>query len=305
MNEIGVASRLFDGSLLTSCLFYEHILSILCFFVFNRNQSDFDHNCLGAEIADTTRLLRFPATNDTQIVFCYAGEIYTVGKEGGIARRLTAVQATARSRVSRRMGNRSPSLRNTMETLKFTSCQLRAARRSGSRLRPRSAGTTSPTGWALTPRDGMAKYEAAGRLPFAHEDIQRFHRFTVYGRVTAVAVPFTVVVAAFAAGVVARTISRTIIVPGSIFWDRCSARAIVIAGTIARDHDCLPGQLPGPLPRPHYPPGPLLPGTIPGTVVVPWTIVIARAVVVFPGPFPWPVVAAGAIIVAGAVPRTF
>ncbi len=39
---------------------------------------------------DTTRLLRFPTTNGTQIVFCYAGEIYTVGKEGGIARRLTS-----------------------------------------------------------------------------------------------------------------------------------------------------------------------------------------------------------------------
>src|SRR6266545_4088982 len=39
---------------------------------------------------DTTRLLRFPATNGTRIVFCYAGEIYTVGKEGGIARRLTS-----------------------------------------------------------------------------------------------------------------------------------------------------------------------------------------------------------------------
>src|SRR3989440_145377 len=39
---------------------------------------------------DTTRLLRFPTTNGTQIVFCYAGEIYTVGKDGGIARRLTS-----------------------------------------------------------------------------------------------------------------------------------------------------------------------------------------------------------------------
>ncbi len=38
----------------------------------------------------TTRLLRFPTTNGTQIVFCYAGELYTVGKEGGIARRLTS-----------------------------------------------------------------------------------------------------------------------------------------------------------------------------------------------------------------------
>ena len=44
----------------------------------------------GQKLPDTTRLLRFPTTNDTQIVFCYAGEIYTVGKEGGIARRLTS-----------------------------------------------------------------------------------------------------------------------------------------------------------------------------------------------------------------------
>src|SRR5690349_9117983 len=31
----------------------------------------------------TTRLLRFPTTNGTQIVFCYAGELYTVDKDGG------------------------------------------------------------------------------------------------------------------------------------------------------------------------------------------------------------------------------
>ncbi|MEP7014973.1 MAG: S41 family peptidase [Verrucomicrobiota bacterium] len=39
---------------------------------------------------DTTRLLRFPTTDGKQIVFCYAGALYTVPKEGGIARRLTA-----------------------------------------------------------------------------------------------------------------------------------------------------------------------------------------------------------------------
>ena len=38
----------------------------------------------------TTRLLRFPTTNGQQIVFCYAGELYTVAKEGGTARRLTS-----------------------------------------------------------------------------------------------------------------------------------------------------------------------------------------------------------------------
>src|SRR5947199_4783269 len=41
-------------------------------------------------LSDTTRLLRFPTTNGTQIVFCYAGELYTVGKDGGTARRLTS-----------------------------------------------------------------------------------------------------------------------------------------------------------------------------------------------------------------------
>jgi len=42
------------------------------------------------KLPDTTRLVRFPTTNGAQIVFCYAGEIYTVGKDGGIARRLTS-----------------------------------------------------------------------------------------------------------------------------------------------------------------------------------------------------------------------
>ena len=38
----------------------------------------------------TTRLLRFPTTNGRQIVFCYAGELYTVGKDGGVARRMSS-----------------------------------------------------------------------------------------------------------------------------------------------------------------------------------------------------------------------
>ena len=36
-----------------------------------------------------TRLLRFPATNGAEIVFSYAGQLYTVGMDGGVARRLT------------------------------------------------------------------------------------------------------------------------------------------------------------------------------------------------------------------------
>ena len=42
------------------------------------------------KLPDTTRLLRFPTTNGQQIVFCYAGQLYTIGKEGGVARRLTS-----------------------------------------------------------------------------------------------------------------------------------------------------------------------------------------------------------------------
>src|SRR6266704_335303 len=42
------------------------------------------------KLPETTRLLRFPTTNGRQIVFCYAGELYTVAKEGGTARRLTS-----------------------------------------------------------------------------------------------------------------------------------------------------------------------------------------------------------------------
>src|SRR6478735_1974883 len=44
----------------------------------------------GQELPKTTRLLRFPTTNGDQIVFCYSGELYTVPKTGGVARRLTS-----------------------------------------------------------------------------------------------------------------------------------------------------------------------------------------------------------------------
>ena len=42
------------------------------------------------KLPGTTRLLRFPTTNGAQIVFDYSGQLYTVGKEGGIARPLTS-----------------------------------------------------------------------------------------------------------------------------------------------------------------------------------------------------------------------
>ena len=37
-----------------------------------------------------TRLLRFPAIHGSQIVFTYAGDLYTVASSGGVARRLTS-----------------------------------------------------------------------------------------------------------------------------------------------------------------------------------------------------------------------
>ncbi len=39
---------------------------------------------------DNARLLRFPATNGTDVVFSYAGDLYTVPVQGGEARRLTS-----------------------------------------------------------------------------------------------------------------------------------------------------------------------------------------------------------------------
>jgi len=49
-----------------------------------------DSSAIAQNLPNTTRLLRFPAINDRQIVFVYAGELYTVPKDGGTARRLTS-----------------------------------------------------------------------------------------------------------------------------------------------------------------------------------------------------------------------
>ena len=38
---------------------------------------------------EEARLMRFPAIHGDQVVFSYAGDIYTVSKAGGIARKLT------------------------------------------------------------------------------------------------------------------------------------------------------------------------------------------------------------------------
>lgn len=46
--------------------------------------------CIPAVWADSARLLRFPATNGEDVVFTYAGDLYTAPLAGGEARRLTA-----------------------------------------------------------------------------------------------------------------------------------------------------------------------------------------------------------------------
>src|SRR5512137_2121262 len=42
-----------------------------------------------ANAQEEARLLRFPAVNGNQVVFTYAGDLYTVARTGGIARKLT------------------------------------------------------------------------------------------------------------------------------------------------------------------------------------------------------------------------
>src|ERR1700704_4390143 len=58
-------------------------IAFLFLIVLNRSAS-------AQALPNTTRLLRFPTTNGQEIVFCHAGQLYTVAREGGIARRLTS-----------------------------------------------------------------------------------------------------------------------------------------------------------------------------------------------------------------------
>src|SRR5947207_8733923 len=89
-DEIGVASLLFDA-VSSPHVFSMNLFSRLFVFLCLTAVGLVSITTVSAQkLPDTTRLLRFPATNGTQIVFCYAGEIYTVGKEGGVARRLTS-----------------------------------------------------------------------------------------------------------------------------------------------------------------------------------------------------------------------
>ena len=45
---------------------------------------------VSSAMADEARLLRFPATNGQEVVFSYAGDLYTVSINGGEAKRITS-----------------------------------------------------------------------------------------------------------------------------------------------------------------------------------------------------------------------
>ena len=45
--------------------------------------------CWQSAQSQEARLLRFPAVHDQQVVFSYAGDLYSVDRNGGTARRLT------------------------------------------------------------------------------------------------------------------------------------------------------------------------------------------------------------------------
>jgi tricorn protease len=86
-SNFAVASILFDGSFHFQFIVLMKSLSrFFAFFILVATLTA----ARAQELPKTTRLLRFPTTNDKQIVFCYAGQLYTVDKDGGTARRLTS-----------------------------------------------------------------------------------------------------------------------------------------------------------------------------------------------------------------------
>ncbi len=87
--EIAVASDRFAAEFWRFTVIIMRISLRFCFILLAACVTPFV-SVSAQKLPDTTRLLRFPTTNGQQIVFCYAGQLYTVGKDGGIARRLTS-----------------------------------------------------------------------------------------------------------------------------------------------------------------------------------------------------------------------
>ena len=100
-----------------------------------------------AQTPQEARLLRFPATNGREVVFTYAGDLWTVPISGGQATRLTSHVGYENTLRTER-----PSLSpvNTTATAKSIPSLRRAASRSASPgLRP-TAAMTSATVWVRT-----------------------------------------------------------------------------------------------------------------------------------------------------------
>ena len=70
----------------------------------------------------TTHLLHSPALNRTEIVFSYAGDLWTVSRQGGIATRLTAGTGSKPKRPSRPTATPSRSPANTTATSTSSPC---------------------------------------------------------------------------------------------------------------------------------------------------------------------------------------
>ena len=69
---------------------------------------------------DEARLLRFPTIHGQQIVFSYAGDLYTVPRPAAWPAGSPAMPATRCFRTSRRTANGSPSPASTTATPRFT-----------------------------------------------------------------------------------------------------------------------------------------------------------------------------------------
>ena len=69
-------------------------LLLVCFFIQTSNAQE------------EARLLRFPAIHGNQIVFSYAGDLYTLEKTGGLARKPQTALAMKRLPGSLRMAKR-------------------------------------------------------------------------------------------------------------------------------------------------------------------------------------------------------
>src|SRR3989441_6007018 len=83
------------------------------------------------DATSATRLLRFPTLSRDSIAFVYAGDIWTVARSGGLARRLTADPGWSSCRDIRPMGRGSHSPASTTGTVTCTSFRPKGASRNG------------------------------------------------------------------------------------------------------------------------------------------------------------------------------